>query len=290
MRTHLIRLMFAAALLVAFYRRVVRAAADVPGKVVDESRQAGAGRRDGVRGTVPEPDPDEQDRQQGRVPDGRAPVRRLPDHDEKGRRGRGYLQDADHAGPEHSRHDHLAASGGRRSARRGGGNHQPRCCRGQGHGGAAGAGQDRGRASGRRPQRRGDRRVHRGCRQGTDLRRLFLESGRRLRQQEAVRRSRDGVQEGRSSSSRTTSTRIHSWQPSTTSQKKFDLAAEESALAAKYSAGADGAAGGGGNAEALYNQGVALFNGGKFAEAKTAFRGRDERPTPRWRWRTTSSG
>ena len=46
--------------------------------------------------------------------------------------------------------------------------------------------------------------------------------------------------------------------------------AEASANAAKYSAGA---AGGGGNAEALYNQGVALFNGAKFAEAKAAFEG-----------------
>jgi Tfp pilus assembly protein PilF len=53
-------------------------------------------------------------------------------------------------------------------------------------------------------------------------------------------------------------------------QKKFELAAESSALAAKYSA-ADPA--GGGNAEALYNQGVTLFNGAKFAEAKTAFEG-----------------
>jgi tetratricopeptide (TPR) repeat protein len=54
-------------------------------------------------------------------------------------------------------------------------------------------------------------------------------------------------------------------------QRKFDLAAEASANAAKYSAGT--AAGGGGNAEALYNQGVALFNGAKFTEAKTAFEG-----------------
>lgn len=54
-------------------------------------------------------------------------------------------------------------------------------------------------------------------------------------------------------------------------QRKFDLAAEASANAAKYSA--TDAAGGGGSAEALYNQGVALFNGGKFAEAKTAFEG-----------------
>lgn len=52
-------------------------------------------------------------------------------------------------------------------------------------------------------------------------------------------------------------------------QRKFDLAAEASANAAKYSAGAPG----GGNAEALYNQGVALFNGAKFAEAKAAFEG-----------------
>src|SRR5262245_34733789 len=51
-------------------------------------------------------------------------------------------------------------------------------------------------------------------------------------------------------------------------QKKFDLAAEASANAAKYSGGAGGA---GGNAEASYNQGVILFNAGKFAEAKTQF-------------------
>lgn len=52
-------------------------------------------------------------------------------------------------------------------------------------------------------------------------------------------------------------------------QRKFDLAAEAGAQAAKLSA----TAGGGGNAEALYNQGVILFNGGKYAEAKTAFEG-----------------
>src|SRR5262245_7096895 len=52
------------------------------------------------------------------------------------------------------------------------------------------------------------------------------------------------------------------------SQKKFDLAAEASANAAKY---AGGGAGGGGNAEASYNQGVILFNASKFAEAKTQF-------------------
>lgn len=51
-------------------------------------------------------------------------------------------------------------------------------------------------------------------------------------------------------------------------QKKFDLAGQASAKAAELSGGA---AGGGGNAEASYNQGVILFNSQKFAEAKTAF-------------------
>ena len=49
-------------------------------------------------------------------------------------------------------------------------------------------------------------------------------------------------------------------------QKKFDLAADASAKAAQFSG-----AGGGGNAEASYNQGVILFNAGKFAEARTQF-------------------
>ena len=51
-------------------------------------------------------------------------------------------------------------------------------------------------------------------------------------------------------------------------QRKFDLAADASASAAKLSGGA---AGGGGSAEALYNQGVILFNSQKFPEAKTQF-------------------
>jgi tetratricopeptide (TPR) repeat protein len=49
-------------------------------------------------------------------------------------------------------------------------------------------------------------------------------------------------------------------------QKKFDLAADASAKAAQYSGGVGGA-----SAEATYNQGVILFNAGKFAEAKTQF-------------------
>lgn len=52
-------------------------------------------------------------------------------------------------------------------------------------------------------------------------------------------------------------------------QKKFDLAGQASAKAAELSSATPG--GGGGNAEASYNQGVILFNSQKFAEAKTAF-------------------
>ncbi len=51
------------------------------------------------------------------------------------------------------------------------------------------------------------------------------------------------------------------------SQKKFDEAAKASAKASELS----GAAGGGGGAEALYNQGVILWNGGKIPEAKKMF-------------------
>ena len=50
------------------------------------------------------------------------------------------------------------------------------------------------------------------------------------------------------------------------SQKKFDLAAEASSKASQLSGGAAG-----GGAEGAYNQGVILFNAGKFAEAKTQF-------------------
>lgn len=50
-------------------------------------------------------------------------------------------------------------------------------------------------------------------------------------------------------------------------QKKFDLAQQASAKASELSA----AGGGGGGAEGLYNQGVILWNAGKYAEAKTQF-------------------
>jgi Tfp pilus assembly protein PilF len=53
-------------------------------------------------------------------------------------------------------------------------------------------------------------------------------------------------------------------------QKKFELAAEASASASKFSGGAAGGAGGG-SAESIYNQGVILFNSQKFAEAKAQF-------------------
>ncbi len=54
------------------------------------------------------------------------------------------------------------------------------------------------------------------------------------------------------------------------SQRKFDLAATASAKATELSASAT-SAGGGGNADALFNQGVILWNGGKIADAKKAF-------------------
>ncbi len=50
-------------------------------------------------------------------------------------------------------------------------------------------------------------------------------------------------------------------------QRRFDLAAEASAKATELSGGGAG----GGDANALYNQGVILWNGGKIAEAKAAF-------------------
>ena len=52
-------------------------------------------------------------------------------------------------------------------------------------------------------------------------------------------------------------------------QKKFDDALAMNAKATEL-AGSTGGAGGGG-AEAMYNQGVVLFNAGKYAEAKTQF-------------------
>jgi tetratricopeptide (TPR) repeat protein len=59
-------------------------------------------------------------------------------------------------------------------------------------------------------------------------------------------------------------------------QRKFDLAAQASAKATELSTSlsAPGGAGGGtGGADALFNQGVILWNGGKVAEAKKAFEG-----------------
>jgi len=50
-------------------------------------------------------------------------------------------------------------------------------------------------------------------------------------------------------------------------QKKYDEAAAASAKAAEIA----GSGGGGGNASALYNQGVAMWNGQKFPEAKAFF-------------------
>jgi tetratricopeptide (TPR) repeat protein len=54
-------------------------------------------------------------------------------------------------------------------------------------------------------------------------------------------------------------------------QHKFDLAAAASAKATELSAAGAAGGAGGGNADALFNQGVILWNGGKIADAKKAF-------------------
>jgi tetratricopeptide (TPR) repeat protein len=55
-------------------------------------------------------------------------------------------------------------------------------------------------------------------------------------------------------------------------QRKFDQAAEASKKAMDLSGGAGGAAGGG-SADAMFNQGVILWNAGKIADAKKQFEG-----------------
>jgi tetratricopeptide (TPR) repeat protein len=54
-------------------------------------------------------------------------------------------------------------------------------------------------------------------------------------------------------------------------EKKFDLAAEAAKKAAELSGTAGGAAGGGGSASTVFNQGVILWNAGKIPEAKAQF-------------------
>jgi tetratricopeptide (TPR) repeat protein len=56
-------------------------------------------------------------------------------------------------------------------------------------------------------------------------------------------------------------------------QRKFDLAATASAKAMELSGSAPGAVAGGGNADAMFNQGVILWNAGKIPEAKKQFEG-----------------
>jgi tetratricopeptide (TPR) repeat protein len=54
-------------------------------------------------------------------------------------------------------------------------------------------------------------------------------------------------------------------------QRKFDLASEASKKAMEVGGGAAAGAGGAGNADALYNQGVILWNAGKIPDAKKQF-------------------
>ena len=55
--------------------------------------------------------------------------------------------------------------------------------------------------------------------------------------------------------------------------RKFDLAATASAKAMELSGAGAGGAAGGGNADAMFNQGVILWNAGKIPEAKKQFEG-----------------
>jgi tetratricopeptide (TPR) repeat protein len=54
-------------------------------------------------------------------------------------------------------------------------------------------------------------------------------------------------------------------------QRKFELAVEASQKATELSTNLSSPGGGGGNADAMYNQGVILWNGGKVADAKKQF-------------------
>jgi Flp pilus assembly protein TadD len=54
-------------------------------------------------------------------------------------------------------------------------------------------------------------------------------------------------------------------------QRKFDLAAEASKKGMEVGGGGTAGAAGGGNADAMYNQGVILWNAGKIADAKKQF-------------------
>ena len=116
--------------------------------------------------------------------------------------------------------------------------------------------------------RRGDRQVQRGDRQGADLRRLLLQHRRghtRSKQQyaEAEAAFKKAIElKPDSGDAYTGLANIYN------AQKKFDLAAEASAKAAQYSAAARRRRAA---PRPRYNQGVILFNAGKFAEAKAQF-------------------
>ena len=197
----------------------------------------------------------DQDEPQRRVPAGRTAVGALQRHRHQGQ-PEGSVQPANVSQGTAGRADDPAHAVERPDARTG-----------QGGSGDAGTGGRRGRGDARRTRRRGDQAVQRDRREGADVQRLLLQPRRGLRQEAAVRPRRRPRSRRRSSSSRIRATRTPGSPTSTTRQKKFDLAQQASAKAAKLSA----VAGGGGSAEASYNQGVILWNAGKFAEAKVQF-------------------
>ena len=115
--------------------------------------------------------------------------------------------------------------------------------------------------------------VHRDRRQGADVRRLLLQPGRRPRQEEAVRRSGERRSRRSVELKPTTPTRTPS-SPTSTTRRRSSTWRQRRAPRRRRLRPAPRR--GGGNAEALYNQGVILWNGGKFAEAKTQFEARDK--------------
>ena len=100
-----------------------------------------------------------------------------------------------------------------------------------------------------------------------DVQRLLLQPRRRVLEEAAVRGGRRR-RSRRPSRSRPNSADAYTGLANVyNAQKKFDLAQQASAKAAELA----GAGGAGGGAEGLYNQGVILWNAGKYAEAKVQF-------------------
>ena len=106
---------------------------------------------------------------------------------------------------------------------------------------------------------------------GAEVRRVLHQHRHDLHAEEGLRQGRGGLQEGDRAQAGLGEA-YNGLANVYNAQKKFDQAAEASAQAMKLR-GAAGAArrGGGGNAVAMFNQGVILWNAGKIPEAKKQF-------------------